>query len=61
MGVVNREQSSDELMVRDSKENVIKKENQDIEKVYEFSVQPKDDDKDIDKPDNPYSVFEDGH
>jgi len=48
-------------MVRDSKENVIKKEDQDIEKVYEFSVQPKDDDKDIDKPDNPYSVFEDGH
>jgi len=59
--VKDREQGSDELMVGDSNDNVVKKENQEDEKVEEFLAQPRDDDKYVDKLDNLDSVFEDDH
>jgi len=57
--VQDRKQDSDKLMVRDSNGNVIKKENQDVEKVEEFSVQSRDGNRD--EPDNLDFVFKDDH
>jgi len=59
--VKDKEQGSDELIVRDSDTNVIKKENPEDEKVEEFLKQPRDDEKDVDKPENLDSVFEDDY
>ena len=59
--VKDREQGSDELMVGDANDNVVKKENQEDEKVEEFLKQPRDDEKDVDKPENFDSVFEDDY
>jgi len=58
--VKDREQGSDELIVGDSDDNVIKKENPEDKKVEEFLKQPRDDEKD-DKPKDFDSVFEDDY
>jgi len=56
---VEGEQDSDKLMVRNCNYKIIKKENQEVEKVKEFSVQSRDGNKD--EPDSLDLVFEDDH